>query len=573
MSMGGYGSISPRNAYILLALLALVNVLPIILYSVGGDILGHLVFIDCFNKQFWQGDVYPRWCFSANVDLGAPFFVLYAPFPYYVTAFLKPLEWLGGSLYTLYATGCVLATLVTAFTCFSWMRDMVSVRTALWVTAIFLFAPYRSEAVFYRAAYAELWQIAWLPLICKYTRRIVLGETMAIRPLAMSVAVSLLTHFPCTMIALLLNGLYGVLMSGKNWRVWRAFAVAVAWGGLAAAFYLVPAVYYQQFLNAEVSTDPNYIAWPNLFPRMELIERMNLWKVAGEMTVVVPATLIFSMYIWLKNKNNITLAANPFFKKEMGVWCVIAFIAAFLLFPVSEPLYQLTRPISAIIYPWRMQIAFAMVLSLMMAVRIEIGISTERRKQMIADLRLMLVGLLLMSYFLLDILDVAVKSNATVVARTLASDYNTAPQYRTRWTDSAYRSVDLVNWRYDARKSIQWIQLESEAGKVVPQGWGWDGIRFTAESSQPMTVLINHTYFPMWKATIDAGEVASLRPQNHTGRMLVDVPAGSHAVTLTYSIFNGNPWLIGGAYMASAMTLISFFCRRRQDAKVAFSNG
>ncbi len=95
---------------LLVAMLAgSLNLIPRLLGDPGADAFFHYTLIHCFSTQFWEGDIYPRWCMEANASLGAPVFLFYFPLPYYISALLYPLHLLGG-IETVYLAGIWLAT-------------------------------------------------------------------------------------------------------------------------------------------------------------------------------------------------------------------------------------------------------------------------------------------------------------------------------------------------------------------------------------------------------------------------------------------------------------------------------
>src|SRR5690242_4569307 len=98
----------------LLALFSVISffcVAPMLRFGIGGDAPFQIGMIDCFARQFWQGDFFPSWCFTANDGLGSPLFIFYHLLPFYISSLLYPLTHLGLSTDHLYVLCCFLATL------------------------------------------------------------------------------------------------------------------------------------------------------------------------------------------------------------------------------------------------------------------------------------------------------------------------------------------------------------------------------------------------------------------------------------------------------------------------------
>jgi hypothetical protein len=69
--------------------------------------------------------------------------------------------------------------------------------------------------------------------------------------------------------------------------------------------------------------------------------------------------------------------------------------------------------------------------------------------------------------------------------------------------------------------------LDPTAGQVRREAWTPNRLELAVEVTSPARVLVNQNWHPGWRASV--GEVVS-----HRGLLAVDVPAGSHRVTLRY---------------------------------------
>jgi hypothetical protein len=87
---GGISAILQSLAILLLAGLLCLPCLIHGLPSTGDSIL-HTTYQYEFSRQFWGGEIYPRWMASANNGYGSPIFLIQYPLPYWITALLRPL--------------------------------------------------------------------------------------------------------------------------------------------------------------------------------------------------------------------------------------------------------------------------------------------------------------------------------------------------------------------------------------------------------------------------------------------------------------------------------------------------
>jgi hypothetical protein len=139
--------------WVALALLAaLANAGPVLIYRIGGDSLFHLELLQCFGQQFWQGNLRPHWCITADAGLGSPTFLFYFPLPYYAASLFYPLTWLGADTYDVYALSCLTVTVLTVGTAYIWLRPIAGPKKALLCATLYLSEPGRFERLLAAAA-------------------------------------------------------------------------------------------------------------------------------------------------------------------------------------------------------------------------------------------------------------------------------------------------------------------------------------------------------------------------------------------------------------------------------------
>ena len=86
-----------RQLAVALALLALWSLLlgwPLLRRGFpvdGHDFWAHTTWGGHFARQFWDGELYPRWLAYHNEGLGSPTFFFYPPLPFWLTAVIAPL--------------------------------------------------------------------------------------------------------------------------------------------------------------------------------------------------------------------------------------------------------------------------------------------------------------------------------------------------------------------------------------------------------------------------------------------------------------------------------------------------
>ena len=221
----------------------LLNIAPRLFSPPAGDIFVHYALIECFSRQLWEGNLYPRWCIEANAGLGGSDFLFYFPFPYYFTALFYPLHYLGMTIDQMYVASLFCVGIVTFMTCWIWLSDIVDHRYALMASFLFLWLPYRSELLYWRSAYPELWVIALLPLLWLLLRRLVSRRSDDWLSVAAIIGLCMFTHVPVTLDAIAAGGFYCIALA-PEWRTVFRFSGAVVLAGMLSSIYVLPARYF-----------------------------------------------------------------------------------------------------------------------------------------------------------------------------------------------------------------------------------------------------------------------------------------------------------------------------------------
>lgn len=536
--------------YALLFVAALLSVSPLVVSlspepfrHAGGDIWFYLVWIRCFSEQFWAGDLYPRWCMDVNGGLGTPLFLFYFPLPFYIAALLYPLTQLGLGMYGLFVLLSWLAGFFAACGCFSWLKDIVRPPYALLASVLFLFLPYHLEMVFFRGAYAEMWCVGLVPLLFKYTRRLSRGEG-GVLPLALVTGLLLLTHVPVAAESLLFSGAYLLAMTGSGWKAKLQYGLAVAWGVAMTAFYLVPGAYYRQFLAGSDLANGLY-GWPNNYFIMDTFLKMRGLERPLIATLLNILLLFgFTLAVLVKYRR----IGDIFIRREALLWAALAALALFLLFPASAPLYALLGPLSKLVFPWRMQMIVMLGTAYLAAVWMQW--QCVPRKTWKTDFSLALFLLLVVGNFLTSTYSQKSEAlNETIREAKIIF----APEYRSLWTDKEH-------WEYEyllaqSGRNDPKAVFVTGVGTIAVRQWDWRGLILDVASKEPATLRLRQSYFPLWQARLDTGEAAALHPEDRTGLMLLDMPAGRHEVKVKPELAGGPWFLLASQWVSLAATL------------------
>ncbi len=522
-------SIGAIHVMMVAVLAGLFNLVPLLLASPGADVLFHYTLIECFAKQFWEGDLYPRWCVAANDGLGSPLFLFYFPFPYFVTSLFYPLKFFGFGAEEFYLASVGLANIFAVLTCCLWLREITTPGRALLCAVLFLFMPYRMEVLLFRTAFAELWCITWLPLLFLYTHRIALGNRRAWLPMAFSVILAMLSHAPLAYIGLMACGVQLLWMTGFQPKSWLPFINAVLVACVALAIYLFPAKYYMQFLNPQPLEFVRSV-WVNNYASLdELVNFRRATFNRASVMVNLGITLLFvagmALVVWRRRAG----IANADARREMLGWLLVAAFSLFLLFPLSAPLWELFFNLSGIMTPWRAQVLLPFAILYLLATKMQWMMGEKQLKTWKCDYGALLGLFVILS---LSVLTTRPPELLSLYRVAMDSMVVNAMEYRSRWTDEPVANRENIIARFQNPKKPEKAKVLENGGKVTQVTQDCCSITLDVDMNRDGIVHIEHFYFPIWHGTIDGKETDDIFPQAKTGFINMQVPQGKHRVEL-----------------------------------------
>jgi non-canonical purine NTP pyrophosphatase (RdgB/HAM1 family) len=217
--------------------------------------------------QWHHGILYPRWAALAHWGYGEARFLFYPPASWTLGAAL------GAALPWKIVPGayCWIVLTLAGSAMYRLAREWFPAPDALFAAVFYALNPYHLVIVYWRSAYAELLAAALLPLLLLCLLRL---REPGFRPtlcLSLTLAASWLTNLPAAvMIHYSVAGLallFVAIGAGhksehrRRWgpQIWRPLiqtAVAILLGAGVAAFYLLPAIYEQGWINLSEVLSP-----------------------------------------------------------------------------------------------------------------------------------------------------------------------------------------------------------------------------------------------------------------------------------------------------------------------------
>ena len=231
---------------------AAVLCLPCLLVGIpsGANSTTHAMYQYHFSHQFWEGDFYPRWLAEANKGFGSPVFLVQYPFPYFITALLRPILSLAPTdIRESRELGvyCFLVLAGAGLSGWVWFRNRCTPVASTFAAGAYISLPYIMGQVLYgRAAIGELTTFVWMPLMLALCDRVQPRRFGVLSAIALVFALLVLSNILYAVLFVPIVVLYAGA-AGKQTVL--PVIVALAFGICIAAVYVFPLIAYQGFFD------------------------------------------------------------------------------------------------------------------------------------------------------------------------------------------------------------------------------------------------------------------------------------------------------------------------------------
>jgi len=455
--------------------------------------------------QWKHGVIYPRWAEWAQWGYGEARFVFYPPASWLLGALL------GSVLPWKVVPGVYVWIALTLSGCsmFLLARRWLEPAHAIFATALYAANPYYIIIVYWRSAFAELLAGALLPLLMLYVLRAEEDERRAAIPLGVIVAAAWLTNVPAAVMVTYSLALLLLVIAflRRSPRVLLSGGLAVALGFGLAAFYLVPAIYEQRWVDISQVLAPGVRPQDNfLFTVLKDAEhnRFNfLVSLVGVAEIVVALG-----------------AAGLSFRRRRTLghawWLLSAwgFAASLLMCSVTFPLWVHLPKLRFVQLPWRWLLCLNVPLALLLPL-------AWKRWLPRVGLCLALLGVLVFCWFRVQkpwwdtALDIA-ELERYVSEQT---GYEGTDEY-------VPLGADASNVVHDARR----VTLDGPGtARIHVLQWGPEAKFFVADVDQATNVILRLFNYPAWRVWVN-GQVVDAATSEDTGQMVIPLAAGENRV-------------------------------------------
>jgi hypothetical protein len=506
--------------------------------SCGHDFDFHLESWMEVVRHWHQGVWYPHWVSSANYGAGEPRFVFYPPLSWMLGALLGallPWTWTP-LLFTL------IAMLAMAASFFRMAREWIPEDNAALAACLYVLNPYMLFVAYERAAYGELLAAIWLPLLVLYALR----RAPALPQLGLAIAALWLTNAPaavmgCYALALLV---LWTAVAERRWKLIGRAAGATALGLGLAAFYLLPAIYEQRWVEiTRAIASGMRIEDSFLFEHTGQAFHDQVLHTASWIAVALLAFIAVAA-AWSRRSDR---PAPPSTQGVRGALVFLAVVIACLLLPFSDAVWRHAPELKFLQFPWRWLLLLGMVAALLAGMCLRGESKTRRDISMRAAVILLLAcamsGLAWVSFWQPCDDEDNVRAQ---LATFHDGGFEGTDEYTAAPADNGDIQQGLPPVRVlreaagdEADSSIAenppWhaSPLQLQPAQVRIERWDVEHMSATIDTATPGFALLRLMDYPAWQVRLNGRPVAS-RPHRDDGLMVLPIPAGDARIEVSY---------------------------------------
>lgn len=525
------------------AVLPLIGILPSlgdgIIRSADGPL--HVQRIFAMTTMLASGELWPRWVPYFHLGYGYPIFNFYPPGVFYLGGLLGLLGIPAAAAFNLIAA---LAWVIGATGVYRLARRLLPAEGALLAAALWTYAPSRLYEVWDQGSLPQMMAAALLPWA-------LLGlAQLAARPsprrlLAFSLPLAgmILCHQPITLIASLFIAPAALILCAADCHSRRALAARLlsVGGGAAlavglAAIFLLPLAFELRYVQAASQAPDvipyltsNFLRPEQLFAQPPLIDLTDLrYKLPTTLGLLGGVLGALGLLALLR-------------QRRFGAAALLTAGLSFALFMMVEPslpVWQAIPFMPQLRFPERFLRAASILLALAGGASLLLLPARWRGAGLGAGLALTVAAALPLAYpsrpFInwpnqsaLD--EIRMEETEHIWGTTSYDEFNPIWGEQPGWDPAvepeAYVTdpLRIVVNRVDMARYGDILQVEQIGSAVV-----------RVRLARDFTLRFRQFYFPGWTATVN-GQAATIYPEAQSGQIALDLPAGEHTVTLTYT--------------------------------------
>jgi hypothetical protein len=519
--------------------------------SNGDDITFHVDSWIEVVRQWKSGVLYPHWAAFANYGSGEPRFIFYPPF-----------SWMSGALLGLAlpwplvpGAFCLLVCVAAGLSMYLLAREWLDEQTAVMAALFYAINPYQLVLIYQRAAFGELLSSIWLPGILLFALRDRGSFWRNSLLLALPLSAVWLTNLPTAVIASYLLAFVVIVraLQQRSIEPLLRAAVAMAFALGLASFYLVPAVYEQRWVQIGQAVGLGARPQDNFLfggygdvPHDQALHRLSIFA-----TVEFLAAVLFA---W---------AAAPLRRVSAGLYRTfvgILILSAFLMFPVSNLLWNHAPKLMFVQFPWRWLLVFNLALTFLIAVAV--ARARVARWMAILAIPVLIFG---MNWKFQQPIYPEDKPAALADAIEDGTGYEGTDEYAPQHSDreNLEANAPQVAIQIDTENEEQRKAVPTSLAHSTIRAWDAEKKRIAIDSRIATRDTLRLLDYPAWNVTVD-GEKVQPEFDDTTGRIVLTLPEGHHEIAIDYTRTRDHVWGMVLSAIVLTVWLVAFLLDRRR---------
>ena len=479
----------------------------------GHDVEFHLYSWLEVLSQWKHGIVYPRWAALAHFAYGEPRFVFYPPASWTLGAILSAIfPWTVASCIYIW-----IALALSGVSMFVLARRWFERRDAVFAAVLYAANPYHLVIVYWRSAFAELLASCLVPVLLLFVLKAVENRRWAIVPLALLLAAAWLTNAPA---AVMIHYSLALLVVYFAWRLRSARmlfvgAGAVAVGTCLAAFYLLPAIYEQRWIDIAQAVSAgsrpadNFLFIHTTDADHDAFNRLISWVAVWEMLIILVGACMAR--VWRDTRRDLWMS--------LLTWTTAC---SLLMFPVAGLLWKLLPKMQFMQFPWRWLLCVSMIFCLLVTAAMMMEKHRWWWRGAVCVVSLLFIVAAwhwVQAPWWDNAADLReIQDNVVTGAGYEGTDEYTPAGAEPSAIDKEARNVTVDG---PARAAIH------------VQQWDAESRMFTVEASAQDRVAVRLFRYPAWRVEVN-GQVVGTTARAETGQMLIPVAAGMNRVQIRF---------------------------------------
>jgi hypothetical protein len=491
----------------------------------GHDVEFHLYSWLEVLGQWKHGIFFPRWAALAHFGYGEPRFIFYPPSSWTLGAALSAIfPWtLASRIYiwiALVAAGVSMFVLARR-----WLDpERFSRRDAIFIAVLYAVNPYHLVIVYWRSAFAELLASCLVPLLLLLVLKAAdatdkrTGLT-AILPLSVVLAAAWLTNAPAAVMIHYSLALLLVLLAWqqRSPRLLLVGAGAAALGAGLAAFYLLPAIYEQRWIDVAQAVSAgsrpadNFLFIHTTDADHDAFNRVISWVAIFEIAVTLGAA--WAARRWRDTKRELW---NVLLVWEMA--CTV------LMFPLAGLLWKVLPKMEFMQFPWRWLLCLSIIFSIFVTVATALDLRRWWWRGAVCAVSIVII---VVAWHRLQApwWDSAADLREMQDNMATGVGYEGVDEYTPLGADPTAIDKDAPDVTVDG--------AASPALQVHIDRWDAELRMFTAQMPAPGQLAVRLFQYPAWQVEVN-GRVVETAARAGTGQMLVPAGAGSNHVEISF---------------------------------------